>query len=121
MLLDLITKSKQMGLKVNLVKSTDGITLDNNITEKVESYVYLGQKIELLNLNLKADLNRRCSLVLAVFGILSTVYKSNLPKTLKAKTFDQYVYVLTYGTDHSPQTSSYGTKNVLHEAQRPHI
>ncbi|XP_060517971.1 uncharacterized protein LOC132696860 [Cylas formicarius] len=110
MLLELDQNSKKIGLKMNIGKTkymtNDNITqetrieIDNKKIEHTESYVYLGQKIEVSKNNLKAELPRRISLAWTAFGRLREVFCSGLPNTLKAQIFDQYVLpTLTYGTE----------------------
>lgn len=69
------------------------LKLANRHIERVKSYRYLGQKVEATENNyLKADLKKRISLARAIF-------RSHLPNTIKAKTFDQYMLpVLTQET-----------------------
>ena len=60
----------------------------------------MGQKIELTKNNLTADLSRRIFLVWSAFGRIQDVFKSEIPNTIKARVFDQYVLpVLTYGIE----------------------
>ena len=110
MIEELNEKSEQIGLKINSIKTkylTNDIhqnqhiiTINNRPVEKVESYIYLGQKIEITRNNLTADLSRRISLAWSAFGRMQDVFKSDIPNTIKARVFDQYVLpVLTYGTE----------------------
>ena len=110
MIEELNEKSEQIGLKINSTKTKyltndihqnqHTITINNRPVEKVESYIYLGQKIEITRNNLTADLSRRISLAWSAFGRMQDVFKSDIPNTIKARVFDQYVLpVLTYGTE----------------------
>ena len=110
MIEELNEKSEQIGLKINSTKTKyltndihqnqHTITINNRPVEKVESYIYLGQKIEITRNNLTADLSRRKSLAWSAFGRMQDVFKSDIPNTIKARVFDQYVLpVLTYGTE----------------------
>lgn len=122
MLEQLNEASKQIGLKINInktkyltneIEEQQGITLEGKIIEKVDTFVYLGQKFELSKNNLTADLNRRISLAWAAFGKLQDVFQSDIPNTLKAETFNQYVLpALTYGTETWALN-----KNIIHKLQ----
>ena len=72
MIEELNEKSEQIGLKINSTKTKyltndihqnqHTITINNRPVEKIDSYIYLGQKIEITRNNLTADLSRRISL-----------------------------------------------------------
>lgn len=109
MIEELNEKSEQIGLKININKTkyltndvhqNQYITLNNQPMERVQSFVYLGQKIEITKNNLTADLARRISLGWSTFGKMQNIFKSDLPNTIKSQVFNQYVLpVLTYGTE----------------------
>lgn len=90
-------KWHRMGLNTN-IKNTKSLTnganqnqvtvLDNTQIEEDQFHVYLKQKFELSSDNSKAELNRRISLAWSAFGRLS-VFKSNIPNTVKPSVFDQ--------------------------------
>ena len=103
--------------------------INNRPVEKVESYIYLGQKIEITRNNLTADLSRRISLAWSAFGRMQDVFKSDIPNTIKARVFDQYVQqVLTYETETwalnkkiiNSYTGSHGKTNSKHQPTKPH-
>ena len=109
MIEELNEKSEQIGPKINFTKTKyqtndinlnqHTITINNRPVEKVQSYIYLGQKKEITRNNLTADLSRRISLAWSAFGRMQDVFKSAIPNTIKARVFYQYVLpVLTYGT-----------------------
>ena len=122
MIKELNEKSEQIGLKININKTkyltndvhqNQHIILNNRTIERVQSFIYLGQKIEITKNNLTADLARRISLGWSAFGKMQDVFRSNLPNTMKSQVFDQYVLpVLTYGVETWALN-----KNIIHRLQ----
>ncbi len=55
----------------------------NEVIDRVESYVYLGDKLKLGLDNQTAGIKRRIGLSWAAFGKLRTVFKCNMNNSLK--------------------------------------
>ncbi|CAG9565546.1 unnamed protein product [Danaus chrysippus] len=81
------------------------IKIGGSTLEVVDSYVYLGQTVQLGKSNFEKEVNRRIQLGWAAFGKLRRIFSSRIPQCLKTKVFDQCVLpVLTYGTETWPLT-----------------
>ena len=128
MLNELNNESKKIGLHMNIQKTkvmfnssadTDkDITLDGVTIEKVEHYIYLGQKITMES-SKEQEITRRISLGWQAFGRASTIFKSKLPLSLKKKAYDQCILpTVTYGAETWNLTKKLTTK--LRTMQRAH-
>jgi len=109
MLEELNTKSKEIGLKMNLKKTQvmlndladigEDITLDGEPLEQVDRYIYLGQLIT-MDSNKDAEIRRRISLGWQAFGRASSIFKSNMPMCQKRKVYNQCILpTFTYGAE----------------------
>ena len=94
--------------------------INNRPVEKVKSYIYLGQKIEITRNNLYPWHGQHLG---------ECKIKSDIPNTIKARVFNQYVLpVLTYGTEtrqkyykqNTSNTGSHKKINSKHQPTRPH-
>ena len=118
--------SQQVGLKMNMDKTKimsnahvvpTPISVENSVLEVVDSYVYLGQVVQLGRSDFQKEANRRIQLGWAAFGKLRNVFSSDIPQCLKSKVFDQCVLpVMTYGTE--TWSLTIGLMNKLKVAQR---
>lgn len=125
MLEQLNEESNKVGLKMNLSKTKymtninddRDIKIGDTVIERVDSYVYLGHKLQLGLGNQTAEINRRIGLAWAAFGKLRLIFKSKMNNSLKRKVFDTCVLpVLTYGAETLTLTKA--SKNKLRVAQR---
>ena len=101
--------SQRVGLKMNMDKTKimsnanvvpTPVSVGNSVLEVVDSYVYLGQVVQLGRSNFEKEVNRRIQLGWAAFGKLRNVFSSDIPQCLKTKVFNQCVLpVMTYGTE----------------------
>jgi exonuclease III len=101
--------SQQVGLKMNMDKTKimsnahvvpTPLKVGDSTLEIVDSYIYLGQTIQLGRSNFENEVNRRIQLGWAAFGKLRYIFGSPIPQCLKTKVFDQCVLpVMTYGTE----------------------
>ena len=102
MIEELNEKSEEIGLKINSTKTKyltndiyqnqHTITINNRPAEKVESYIYLGRKIEIIRNNLTANLSRRISLAWSAFGRMQDVFKFDIPNRIKARILTNMSY-----------------------------
>ena len=93
------------------------ISVESSVLEVVDSYVYLGQVVQLGRSDFQKEANRRIQLGWAAFGKLRNVFSSDIPQCLKSKVFDQCVLpVMTYGTE--TWSLTIGLMNKLKVAQR---
>lgn len=76
------------------------IPIDDITLEKVDSYVFLAQKICPKKENIKTDLRRRISLSWTAFAKMTNVFCSVIPNTLKAQPFHTCILpMLTYSIE----------------------
>ena len=74
--------------------------MENKEIKIVESYIYLGQSINLQQPNQELEINRRVQLGWAALDKLRYIMKSNLPLCLKKKVFNQCILpIMTYGAE----------------------
>ncbi|XP_063635113.1 uncharacterized protein LOC134805838 [Cydia splendana] len=109
MLDDLNRVSQRVGLKMNMDKTKlmsnanvvpIPVSVGNSVLEVVDSYIYLGQVVQLGRSNFEKEVNRRIQLGWAAFGKLRNVFSSDIPQCLKTKVFNQCVLpVMTYGSE----------------------
>ena len=108
MISQLHKESQKIGLKMNMKKTkvmfnnyipNHVIKVDDVMIERVQEYIYLGQKIS-ANPNLENEIKRRIGMGWSAFGKQSSVMKSNLPIALKRKVYNQCILpVITYGSE----------------------
>ncbi|PZC74016.1 hypothetical protein B5X24_HaOG208430 [Helicoverpa armigera] len=101
--------SQRVGLKMNMDKTKimsnvhvqpTPVSVGSSVLEVVDSYIYLGQVVQLGRSNFEKEVNRRIQLGWAAFGKLRNVFSSDIPQYLKTKVFNQCVLpVMTYGTE----------------------
>ena len=125
MILQLHKESQKIGLKMNMKKTkvmfnnyipNHVIKVDDEIIERVQEYIYLGQKIS-ANPNHESEIKRRIGMGWSAFGKQSSVMKSNLPIALKRKVYNQCILpVMTYGSETWSLTKELERK--LQSAQR---
>ena len=76
------------------------VSVGNSVLEVVDSYIYLGQVVQLGRSNFEKEVSRRIQLGWAAFGKLRSVFSSDIPQCLKTKVFNQCVLpVMSYGTE----------------------
>ena len=101
--------SQRVGLKMNMDKTKimsnanvvpTPVSVGNSVLEVVDSYIYLGQVVQLGRSNFEKEVSRRIQLGWAAFGKLRSVFSSDIPQCLKTKVFNQCVLpVMSYGTE----------------------
>lgn len=125
MLRELHAAAKRVGLSINFNKTklmtnlvpSKNIEINGTNIETAEKYVYLGHEISIGRDNQTNELQRRISLGWAAFGKLRNVLKSDMPISLKRKTFNTCILpVITYGAETLTLTKATITK--LQVAQR---
>ena len=109
MIQDLNTASIKSGLKMNMKKTkvmagpttpTHTVTVNNITLEQVDEYIYLGQRVSLVDRNLDNEIRRRIKVGWQAFGRHSTIMKGNLRICLKKKIFDQCILpTMTYAAE----------------------
>ena len=112
MLRELNQESLLVGLSMNLKKTkimtnnqaeVDNlmITIDNNIIEEVDHYIYLGQCISMDTASKEQEIKRRITFGWQAFGRASAIFKNKaIPLILKRKVCDQCILtVVTYGAE----------------------
>ena len=92
--------SQRVGLKMNMDKTKimsnanvvpTPVSVGNSVLEVVDSYIYLGQVVQLGRSNFEKEVSRRIQLGWAAFGKLRSVFSSDIPQCLKTKVFNQCV------------------------------
>jgi hypothetical protein len=126
MLCELDEESNKIGLEINLKKTqvmytenTDQVMkIKNEIIQKVDKYIYLGQELKVTKENQLTEIHRRVRLGWAAFKKLDYILKNKkIPQNLKTKVFDQCILpVLTYGCQTWTLTKE--IVNKLHVTQR---
>jgi len=109
MLNNLKSEAEKVGLQMNMSKTkfmtnehTDGnkLTIANEEIEQVNTYVYLGQSINITKQNQEAEIERRVRLSWAAYGKLKSIINSNIPLNLKTKLYNECILpVTTYGAE----------------------
>ena len=112
MLTELNEASKSVGLHMNLRKTKvmcnkfteqadKSFEIENQRIEKVEHYIYLGQRISLQDSSKENEIKRRITLGWQAFGRANLVFKNKkLPIILKRKVYDQCILpTVTYGAE----------------------
>ena len=112
MLRELNQESLLVGLGMNLKKTkimtinqaeVDNlmITIDNNIIEEVDHYIYLGQRISMDTASKEQEIKRRITFGWQAFGRASAIFKNKaIPLILKRKVYDQCILpVDTHGAE----------------------
>jgi exonuclease III len=106
---DIHTTSQPVGLNMHLGKTKvmfnefatkSPITVDGNVIEEVDSYVYLGKTVT-QDGDLLPEVKRRIALGWAAFGRVDNIMKSRTTSMkIKQKVFNEYVLpVMTYGSE----------------------
>ena len=109
MMKELAEESRKCGLRMNtsktkvmfgpMTKQKQG-TVNNNIIEAVEEYIYLGQRISLNDRNQEKEIQRRIKAGWGAFAAHSDIMKSNMPICLKRKVYNTCVLpAMTYGAE----------------------
>jgi len=114
MLQELNQASLEVGLSMNLKKTKimsnqytedidndQPITINNNIIETVDHYIYLGQRISMDSTSKELEVKRRITLGWQAFGRASSIFKSkDMPIVLKRQVYDQCITpTVTYGAE----------------------
>ena len=105
MLSELSTESRVLGLKMNMKKTKlmfneyinkRIVQIHNDVVERVEEYVYLGQLVTMQSN--KSDDIKRIAAAWGTFDKYRDIMKSKVPMCLKRKVYNQCVQAaLTYG------------------------
>ena len=109
MLTDIHLASKPVGLSMNLNKTkvmlnetsiTSTVTVDGNVIEKVDRYVYLGKTVTQTG-DLLPEIKRRIALGWAAFSKVANIMKSRKARMkIKRKVHNEYVLpVMVYGSE----------------------
>lgn len=110
MLEQLNTKSKAIGLEMNLSKTqvmfnelVDGqdrvVVIDGTQLKVVNSYTYLGQLVT-FDSSKEKEVKRRISFGWQAFGRASSIFKSKMPNSLKRRVYNQCIIpTITYGAE----------------------
>ena len=111
MLEQIRTESLKVGLKMNIKKTKvmfngnvlgphlQGIKIGDDTIERVEEYIYLGQKVK-TRPGQEDEIKRRISMGWTAFGRHSNVLKGDIPMCLKKKVFDMCIVpVIIYGAE----------------------
>ena len=73
------------------------VIVGGNVIEEVQSYIYLGQRVSLLETGMANEINRRIQAGWKSFNDHKIVLKSNVPNSLKKKLYNQCVLpAMTY-------------------------
>ena len=112
MLQELNQESLLVGLSMNLKKTkiminnhaevdNSMITIDNNIIEEVDHYIYLGQRITMNTASKEQEIKRRITFGWQAFGRASVIFKNKaIPLELKRQVHNQCILpVVTYGAE----------------------
>ena len=77
------------------------ITIDNNIIEEVDHYIYLGQCITMDTTSKEQEIKRRKTFGWQAFGRASVIFKNKaIPLVLERQVYDQCILpVVTYGAE----------------------
>ena len=131
MLTELNEASKSVGLHMNLHKtkvmcnkyteqSDEILEIENQQIEKVEHYIYLGQRISLHDSSKENEIKRRITLGWQAFGRANSVFQNKkIPIILKRKVYDQCILpTVTYGAETWNLTKKLSLK--LRTMQRAH-
>lgn len=95
------------------------IILNDQHLEKVEHYIYLGQKITTTKDRMNEEISRRIKMSWIAFGKLKDCFTSEIPNTLKRKLYDQCILpVLTYGAETWSLTKKHAQR--IARTQRAH-
>ena len=65
------------------------VVVGGSVIEKVHSYIYLGQRVSLLEKDMANEINRRIQAGWKSFNDHKIVLKSNIPNSLKKKLYNQ--------------------------------
>ena len=109
MLTDIHLASKPVGLSMNLSKTkvmlnetsiTSTVTVDGNVIEKIDRYVYLGKTVTQA-VDLLPEIKRRIALGWAAFSKVANIMKSRKASMkIKRKVHNKYVLpVMEYGSE----------------------
>ena len=106
---ELSIESKKKGLKINMDKTkilsnshvAPGVVkIGDNEIEQVNSYVYLGQRISLIDKDMQGEINRRIQAGWKSFNDNKALPKSNIPLSLKRKLYNQCILpAMTYASE----------------------
>ena len=106
---ELSIESKQRGLKINMSKTKilrnkhvdqRQVLIQGNKIEEAHSYIYLGQRISLMETDIESEVNRRIQAGWKSFHDHKTVLKANIPLSLKRKLYNQCILpTMTYGSE----------------------
>ena len=123
---ELSRESRQTGLKINMNKTKvlrnkhvdqKQVIVEGKIIEGTESYIYLGQKVSLIETNIESEINRRIQAGWKAFNDNKTFLKSNIPISLKRKLYNQCILpAMTYASE--TWTMSKAIEKRLAAAQR---
>ena len=123
---ELDAESRKRGLKINMDKTKIVkndlvapriVKIQDKEIEEVDNYIYLGQRISLLDKNMQKEISRRIQCGWKVFNDNKFLLKSEIPITLKRKLFNQCILpAMTYACETWTMTKSMQQK--LAAAQR---
>uniref|UniRef100_A0A7I4Y7G6 Reverse transcriptase domain-containing protein n=1 Tax=Haemonchus contortus TaxID=6289 RepID=A0A7I4Y7G6_HAECO len=115
MVSELNAVSRRIGLEMNMSKTqlmvnqwcdTGTVRLDGKAQQRVESYVYLGRELNMMN-NITLELNRRRRAAWAAFGSIREVTDQVSDPDLKASIFNASVLpAMCYATETWPNNKS---------------
>ncbi|XGW22067.1 hypothetical protein V3C99_004770 [Haemonchus contortus] len=107
--------SRRIGLEMNMSKTqlmvnqwcdTGTVSLDGKALQRVESYVYLGRELNMMN-NITPELNRRRRAAWAAFGSIREVTDQVSDPDLKASIFNASVLpAMCYATETWPNSKT---------------
>ena len=106
MLQELCEESNLSGVRMNIsktkvmVEDNTPICVNNTQIENVESYVYLGQRVSLRDMNQDKEIIRRITAGWTAYAKHRDIFKSNFAICLKRKVYNSCVLpAMTYGAE----------------------